>query len=459
MKLKLISGLLMLSIGATVVQAKVSDEEAAKLGNELTELGGEKAGNAEGTIPEWTGKWLGLPPGLKYDGPGAKRPNPYESEKPLFSITAENIDQHKDHLSVGQVAMFNNYPKTFRMDIYPSHRDFRMNKLAAERTKWNASHTELANGVESLKNYTGSAAFPIPQGPEEMMWNTRTNACSPTYGYRYDNFGVFSNGDRVQEQNDIILSYPYANFANPVGQTEETTGDRIVFNFSGILLPTRDKGQITAVQDPLDYEANSRNAWQYNPGTRRVRKAPAIGYDNPHGPGGLMTIDDQKGFNGAFDRYNYKFLGKKEIYVPYHNYSINDPAKGDLDDRLTKFHIKPDYIRWELHRVWVVEANLAEGKRHAYKKRRWYLDEDSWNPVMAENYDGRGNLWRLGLLLSDYQYDMECYIKHVQVFYDLPSGHYSISFMTLAHDEPDYTMDYHDKPYFTPANLRKKARR
>ncbi|MGI9285450.1 MAG: DUF1329 domain-containing protein, partial [Pseudomonadales bacterium] len=233
----------------------------------------------------------------------------------------------------------------------------------------------------------------------------------------------------------------------------------INYTFTGRLLPLRMKGEMTAVQDPVDYKKNKRNVWQYSPGTRRVRKAPAVGYDNPTGPGGLQTIDDQKGFNGAFDRFTYKLLGKRELYIPYHNYKFNNPKYGDIDDRLTTFHINPEYVRWELHRVWVVEGNLAPGKRHAYKKRRWFVEEDSWNPVMSQNYDSRGNLWRMGILMSDYQYDIQCYERNTQVFHDLPSGHYVTGFITLDQEESNHSIDYLDQSYFTPANLRKRARR
>ena len=454
----IIAGLSVILLGTGLVNAKVSEEEAARLGKELTPLGGEISANKDGSIPAWSGKWNGVPPGLSYDSPTGKRPDPYGNEKPLLSITPENYEQHKDQLSEGQSAMFARYP-TFRMNIYPSHRDFTYNDQSIEKTRWNATHTMLSNGVESVEQYAGGVAFPIPAGPEEVMWNTRTNTCHDTVGGKYDGYGVFSNGERSHEGVDFKQSFPFNDPGNPIPTTEEVVGDRVVYTLTGLLAPPRKKGQLTAVQDPLDYKANKRNAWQYDPGTRRVRKAPAIGYDNPTGPGGLQTIDDHKGFNGAFDRFTYKLLRKREIYIPYHNFKFNDSAFGTIDDRLTKFHFAPEYVRFERHRVWVVEGQLAPGKRHAYKKRRWFIDEDSWNPVMSENFDSRENLWRVGFFLSDYQYDTQCYVKHTQIFHDLPSGHYTASFLTLDRAEFDYTIPYMKKDKFTPANLRKEAKR
>lgn len=455
----IVSGLLAALLGAGTALASVSEEEAARLnGKDLTPFGGEVAGNADGTIPAWSGKWLGVPPGVEYGGPTTKAPSPYAGEKPLFSITPENYREHTEHLSEGQVALFERYP-SFRIDVYPSHRDFTYPEDQIKKAAYNARHTVLSNGVESVSNYTGGVAFPIPKGPEEVMWNTRTNTCHYSVTGKYDGYGVFSNGERAHDAIDFSQSFPFNDPKNPIPTTEDVVGDRVVYTLTKRLAPPRQKGEATVVQDPLDYKKNKRNAWQYRPDTRRVRKAPAIGYDNPDGPGGLQTIDDHKGFNGAFDRYTYQLLGKREIYIPYHNYDFNDPAFGDLDSRLTRYHLNPDHVRFELHRVWVVEAHLAEGKRHAYHKRRWYIDEDGWNPVMSENFDSRDNLWRVGFFLSDYQYDAQCYVKHTQIFHDLPSGHYVSNFITIDRDEFDYTIPYLEKENFTAAYLREDAAR
>ncbi|MNJ62043.1 hypothetical protein D3C77_578630 [compost metagenome] len=51
-------------------------------------------------------------------------------------------------------------------------------------------------------------------------------------------------------------------------------------------------------------------------------------------------------------------------------------------------------MRWELHRVWEVEATVAGGKRHAVAKRKFYFDEDSWMVLLMDGYDSEGKLWR-----------------------------------------------------------------
>ena len=428
-------------------------------GKDLNPYGAEVAGNADGSIPAWEPKWTDVPPGLEYGGPGSPRPDPYADEKPLVIITAENYKEHLAHLSEGQAALFERYP-AFQLHVYPTHRDFGYQERMAKKTKWNALHTELVNDGEGLKNYNGGVAFPIPANDREVLWNMRTSGCYTTYNVVYDGYGVFANGERAHDAIDFTQSHPFNNPEDPdTGVTEAERGDRSVWTVSQRLAPQRTKGQITVVTGPMDYKRDKRNAWQYDPGTRRVRKAPAIGYDNPDGPGGMQTIDDHKGFNGPFDRFTYTLLGRKEIYVPFHNFKFNDSRIGTLDDRLTLNFLNPEFVRFEKRRVWVVEGNLAPGKRHAYKKRRWYVEEDSWIPVMSENFDGRDNLWRVGFFLSDYEYQIGCYERNTQVFMDLPSGGYVSNFITIDRKEAVHNLPYLDKDYFTPANLRKLAKR
>ena len=171
LKLVIAVGLASAMMIVGTVSAKVSEEEAARLdGKDLTPLGGEVAGNADGTIPAWNPKWTGLPPGLEYGGPGEERPNPYADEEPFLIITADNYLEHKEDLSEGQLALFARYPK-YEIHAYPSHRDFGFQQRMANKARWNATNTELTEGGEGLQNYNGGLAFPIPQTDREVMKN------------------------------------------------------------------------------------------------------------------------------------------------------------------------------------------------------------------------------------------------------------------------------------------------
>ena len=191
------AGLASMLLIAATASAKVSEEEAARLnGKDLTPLGGEVAGNADGSIPAWDPKWTGLPPGLEYGGPGEERPDPYADEEPILIITAANYQQHKDNLSEGQQALFARYPK-YEIHVYPSHRDFGFQERISKKARWNATHTELVDEGEGLQNYNGGLAFPIPQNDREVMWNMRTSGCFHSFYLAYDGYGVFANGERA----------------------------------------------------------------------------------------------------------------------------------------------------------------------------------------------------------------------------------------------------------------------
>jgi hypothetical protein len=449
---------LLASVSATGY-AKVSAEEAARLGQDLTPVGAEKAGNADGSIPAWTGSMTTVPEGLEYGGDGTPLPDPYAHEKPLFSINAQNVDEHAAKLTAGMAALIKLRPDSFRMDIYPSHRDGGYSQVQVDRARWNAVNTELANDGETIANWTGGPAFPFPENGMEVMWLPRTGGLpSPVVFGEYTNIAVFSNGSRNIEANRIDTTYIYNNPSTPLGTTEQNLGSTLFRSLGITTLPPSRKGEMNMVHDPIDYTSEARKAWTYIPGTRRVRQAPNLGFDTPNGPGGLMTVDDNQGFNGAFEKYEWKLVGKKEIYIPYHNYKLDEPGL-DYETLLQVGHINPDYMRWELHRVWVVEATLKPGERHLYGKRVFYIDEDHLSIAAIDNYDNRGEIYRAGLIPNVYNFSVQGYVTRHNIFYDLQSGHYVVLRLTNSTGTPLYIAEPKNPEFYTPSNLRRMGRR
>ncbi len=441
-----------------LVNAKVSEQERERLKKELSPMGAEIAGNADGSIPAWTGSMRGLPAGLQWAGSGDVLPNPYGDDKVLFTITAKNMEKYADKLSVGQKAMLTKYPDSFNIPVYPTHRDGRYNQLHEDRTWFNATHSELVEGPDNIRNFTGGAPFPIPASAPEVIMNGRVIMPAWREDSLRDDVAVYPNGNVLTRQQRIFADYPWANPKNKVGLMDE----EISINAAGVLAeitaPARSKGQLTIINEPLDAISHKRKAWIYMPGSRRVRRAPTVGYDTPDGPGGLLTIDDTLGFNGALDRYEWTLVGKKEMYVPFHAYKFDDPNV-KYKELLPPGHANPDWMRYELRRCWVVEANLKEGARHVYAKRRMYIDEDSWQFVMTENYDGRGELWRTSIMNTVYDFYVKGYLARGQMFHDLQSGAY-VSIRTVNETRPDkWDREPLGMKYYTPQNLRKLGRR
>ncbi|MDL2198090.1 DUF1329 domain-containing protein [Halopseudomonas aestusnigri] len=421
---------------AGLVHAAATPEEIAKLGNELTCVGAEKAANADGTITEWTGKWLGAPDHVNFQGTGKHPIDPYPEDKPLFVITAANMAEYADRLSAGQKALFEAYPDTFQMPVYQTRRDFRFADSVCQATLENARSAQLVNDGEGVEATTGGILFPFPKTGLELMWTSSFFTFRPfTEELVSDNAYVLSNGNINWGQ---VRSRNYAPNLKPgvLGKTEGPSA----YYLNETLLPQRDRGEINTGVEYYNHVTEPRQSWRYDPGTRRVRQSPEYGFDMQFpGSGGSITVDEVRIFNGSGQRYNWKIVGKQEMYVPANAYRIhaNDVT---YDELLPPNHANPEFMRYELRRVWVLEANLKDNYRHLYPTRHMYVDEDSWLMVMADNYDARGGLWRTSMINYFYAYEANTWQAGVGLYHDLQAKSY-LAF-NLVNEQPNgYTLN------------------
>ena len=225
-----------------------------------------------------------------------------------------------------------------------------------------------------------------------------------------------------------------------------------------VTAPARLAGTILMVHETLDQVKESRRAWVYNTGQRRVRRAPQVAYDNPGtASDGMRTSDQLDMFNGGIDRYDWKLVGKREVYVPYNSYKLHSDSL-KVADIVTPMHINQEHSRYELHRVWVVEATLKDGKRHIYAKRRFYVDEDSWGVLVVDQYDNRGRLWRVSEGHGINYYDILSFWTTLEVHMDILSGRYLAHGLDNENDMYDFSYESKSGDY-TPAALRRRGRR
>ncbi len=446
-KYMLQSGVLALSMLATSVMAAVSADEAAKLGTTLTPVGAEKAGNADGSIPEWTG---GLPKDAGTVDDKGFLSNPFASEKPLFTITAQNVDQYKDKLTPGQLAMFKRYPETFKMPVYTTHRSANLPQNVLDDTKQNATNAKLVEGGNGLENFKTANPFPIPQNGLEVVWNQITR-------YRGGSVSRLVTQATPQANGSFSLVYFQDEFVFPTSLTDydPSKSSNILFYFKQrVTAPARLAGNVLLVHETLNQVKEPRLAWLYNAGQRRVRRAPQVSYDGPGtAADGLRTSDNLDMYNGAPDRYDWKLNGKKEIYIPYNSYDLDSP-KLKYDEIIKAGHINQDLARYELHRVWHVTATLKAGERHIYAKRDMYIDEDTWQAAVIDHYDGRGSLWRVAEAHSQYYYDKQVPWYTLETLYDVISGRY-LALGMKNEEKKAYDFGYKAATTdFTPAALR-----
>ena len=428
--------------------AAVDADQAARLDKDLTPVGAERAGNASGSIPAWDGGITTPPASFT---PGKQHSDPFADETPVVTITSDNQRDHAEKLTPGQLAMFARYP-TFRMLVYPTHRSAALSARHYEYTRKNATRCKLVADGEGVADCAEGLPFPIPQNAQEVIWNHKLRFRALTL-QRWANLVNPSPAGayqivRIREQAMSLYHVP--------GNTSDSINNVVGYFFQETEGPARLAGNVVLVHESMDAAKQPRQAWVYNAGQRRVRRAPQVAYDNPtvNSDGGA-TYDMGDMFNGATDRFDWTLQGKKELYVPYNAYKAK--ANGvKVTDLVRPHHLNPDLLRYELHRVWVVDARLKSGQRHINSRRTFYLDEDSWQILAVEHYDGEGALWRYSEAPSIQYYEVPTFWSTLEVHHDLKNGRYLATL--LDNEESPY--DFHFEltaQDFSPQALRTRG--
>ena len=423
---------LCLGILSLFALAAAAQQAADPGGPELTPVGAERRGNAAGTIPAWTGG-LRLPV-AGYEK-GQHHADPFADDPLLFTVDAANMARYAEQLSEGQKALLQAYPDSWRMNVYRTRRSAAYPEFVYEAVKTNATRaTLIETGLGGVRDATVSSPFPRPRNGLEVVWN---------HNLRW-------RGIYVDRRDVRAAVTGFRGNYNPVGMLEEFLfaygipgTHRLKERFPGILWAARQKivvpagvsGAAQLALESYDFTIQPRRTWAYSPQLRRVFATPFTGFDTP-GPNtdALRTVDQWDLFNGSPALYDWKLLGKREVLIPYNAYRLHS-GELDFDDILQEHHINPELARYELHRVWVVEGTVKSQDRnpaaanptargHIYQRRVFYVDEDSWQIALAENYDDNGRLWRVdeGHMINYYEVPVPWYT--LQVYHDLRINRY-----------------------------------
>ncbi|MFM1851636.1 MAG: hypothetical protein RIS54_1320 [Verrucomicrobiota bacterium] len=436
------------TLAAASLQAGVSSAEADRLGQDLTPLGAERAGNAAGTIPAWDGGITTPPAGYK---PGDHHPDPYAADQPLYTVTADNLAAHQGVVTAGHAALLQAYPD-YKLVVYPTHRSAANPERVYEATKRNATNARIVNDGYGFADAIVGVPFPIPQSGIEVIWNHLTRyrgvaatrhigQAAPTRGGSYS---------LVEFDDEFLFNYARD------GITAADLDNVLIYFKQAIASPPRFAGTILLAHETMDQVKEPRRAWVYNVGRRRVSRAPNVAYDNPGTAADNMRTSDQFDmYNGAPDRYNWELVGKREMLVPYNSYQLHsDKVKND--DILTPLHINQNLARYELHRVWVVEATVKSGASHLYARRTFYVDEDSWQILSVDQYDSRGQLWRVSEAHCINYYDALVFWSTLEVHTDLQAGRYLAIGLDNENKMYDFTIERTPADY-SPDSLRRSG--
>jgi len=444
------------ALGGAAAAGELSPEQIARLDNDLTPMGAIRAGNEAGTIPAWEG---GIKSPAEAGFPdfksGGHHPDPFPDDPVLYTVTAANMGQYANVLTEGQKALLQAYPDTYFMNVYQTRRTGAFPPRIYEATKRVAATAHLIENGNGVTGAINGIPFPIPESGLEAIWNHILR-------FRAD-MGVRAIGQAAvtRDGNYTLVMFidNYLGVYGIEGMTEQELDNVIIYFKQRVSAPARLAGEVLLVHETMDQNKEHRRAWIYNPGQRRVRRAPNVAFDNPRtASDGLATSDQFDMYNGSPERYNWTIVGRQEMLVPYNSYKLHS-SKLKYTDILKPLHINQDNVRYELHRVWVVDSVLKEGTRHIYKRRTFYIDEDSWQTLAVDCYDNRDQLWRVQEGYGMNYYDVPDMWTTLETTMDLQSGRYLA--IGLNNEEP-ISYDFNVKMTlddFSPASLRRSGTR
>jgi hypothetical protein len=413
----------------------------------LTAVGAEQAASPDGVIPAYAGgltraQW---PPGF---APGGHLQNPFAGEQPLYVITRQNLARYQAQLSEGSRALFAR-DADYAMRVYPTHRTVRFPEAILQATQANIGRAQLI-GADAIRGAHLGFPFPHPSDGVQALWNHRLR-------YRGDSLKLIAHQAVVSpsgpgtryEQTEIILAR-YANLSDP----ENLEHDNVLLYYLTLFARAGSTLDFLAlVHESANATEHPRAVWVMPQGLHRMFRIPPVGYDQPFpGSDGLYFIDMVDMYNGPFDHYVWKLLGKRELLIPYNDFALVDGHHADAE-LLTPRHFTTALTRYELHRVWVVEATTRPGTHHSFDRRVFYLDEDSWNVVLVENYGSDGRLWRFqeGHLVP--LYDMQAANCLPVVTYDFRDGRYFANHLMGETPPIQYDLPGIHASDFTPASV------
>lgn len=411
----------------------------------LTPIGADAAGSADGAIPAWTGG-LGRDDWPAGFAKGKRLQDPFAQDKPLFTITAANSARYRERLSPGHQALLARYP-SYSMPVYPSRRSVAYPGAIYEASQANIGRAKLL-GSDALSGARLGVPFPKPQSGVEIMWNHRTRYRGNSVQAQTTQAVVSPKGDPLYLKQTERVYFRYGNTADPVDLSQKNI---LLYYLSWFGSSRNEVDFLALVHETANSVDDGRDIWVLPPKIRRMFRIPPVGYDQPFpGAEGLMFIDMIDMYNGAFDRYVWKLVGKREMYIPYNGFRIGDGSR-KYADLLKPYHFEQQATRYELHRVWVIEAAERAGRRHSFGKRTFYVDEDSWNVVLVENEDRSGQLWRFqeGHLLP--LYDIQAANTAPMLVYDLKDSRYFASRLSAEDDPPEYDLPMREGEFLPAA--------
>lgn len=418
---------------------------------QLTVMGAEQAGNEAQSIPPWTGGITQAPPGYEV---GKTHPNPFPEDEVLFTIDFGNMAEFADQLSSGHKAMMEKHPNTYKLKIYPSRRSASHPQRILEHTQKYAPQARIVDNGAGIEGIVQGIPFPQPANGRQAIWNSLVS-------FKGGSVKRYVNSAAPTDKGKYQLSVVLQEIMFP-----RQVADAALENFDGILArginyvkaPSKAAGVMLLFHNNLNSVEQERKAWAYAPQKRRVKRAPGVDGNTPAAASNGIHLIDQNGmFSGKITNFTWQLSGKKEMYVPYNAYPLHSDAITP-DDIIKPGHMNQQLGRYELHRVWVVEATRKEGIDHPHRRRVYYIDEDSWRILVAEHFDDSDQLDRFSESHTINYYEVPVLASTLNAFYKLDTRRYFIQGLDNQHPVSDFSFS-EDASYFQPGTLKRRAKR
>jgi len=413
----------------------------------LTAVGAERAGNADGTIPPWVLDREKTAPAGKLMELGEAEPG-----APMFVITIDNMNRFRDWLTEGHMKLLQEY-NTYSMRVYPSRRTVRWPEAIEQATQANAVRCRLA-GTDDPSSCSIGFPYSRPRNGAEALWNHKLRWRGASLSRVNNNLVVDPQGQfqatRVREDFRFL-------YADPAKALVLGNAVRDIYQLASLTLaPPRLAGTELLIHERSGTGTEGRKAWIANQKLTRVRREPNACCDNfTPGAEGLQFYDQMDMFNGSLDRYSWKLVGKRELLIPYNSSrSIPGAEKGDFSKLVKPWHINQDWARYELHRVWMVEAALKAGSAHPVRKRIFYLDEDSWHIAAVDLLDVYDQAYQFQEAHLYYDPQLRATVAAAELVYQFDIGRYLVSGLVSQAD----AAAQQPPEFFTPEALQKRQR-
>ena len=424
-------------IGATG-RGYADTPDVSLLQTTLTPFGSERAGNKAGTIPAWTGGLTAVPAGMSWDPTKTLPPDFFASDAMLYQVDSSNLAQYEGLLSEGIQTLIKD--KGFYVKVYPTHRTHAAPQWVYGNIAANVARVTPQNGTYRMGFNGGYGGIPFPflssdpaEAGAQAMWNHEQRFMAPYMVTTVCGYTV-EGGSPVLVSGQTV--YWKSGYYQPNGSPSTYNGDSFDTFLRQFAPPTAAGGESLGylTSNPV---AHPFQAWTLLACQGRVRRTPDLQFDTPSSyVDDITNYDENFGFNGALYKYDWKLIGKKEMLIPYNNNGVFWVDAVPMHD---KDYYNPEHVRWELHRVWQVEATLHQGERNVLARRMFYLDEDMSLVGLNDSWDAAGNLARV-------QYNL------IANFPNLP-GNLCMNTISYAMQTGNYVSNngaYADPPYNAP---------